>query len=322
VLHAATRPGDPMLLVVILVVAVMVEQASIWLGGTHCHATSDYMLTACSSLNSVFYYVPWFYSCLLSTQRLGLSRQATPLAAGVMLHGFCSVYELQGPSFGFWRWPDAASRAVAEGDFLTTYRGFLGGTVVVDGVGGEPPVLRTHPHAYHALETRWSSAPVMAPLYHVAMGVGFAMALSLTGPFDLTQRVPLWRWVVTVVLTGPIALLFDLPPRFAERMDVGRSTVAPLLIVLTAILPPLIWPATKTNSVAVAASASTQPDHLLFAVPLLNHLYFATFSWRHELWSPHPELYPVVLAFTAASLAAHRRACLLPRAVEPKGKRE
>lgn len=57
VIHAATTRGGITLAVVVLVLALMVEQASVWLGGTHCHKDASAMVTPCSSVNSVVYYV-------------------------------------------------------------------------------------------------------------------------------------------------------------------------------------------------------------------------------------------------------------------------
>jgi hypothetical protein len=58
--------GRIALVIACLVLALCTEQASIKLGGTHCHKEGIAMVSRCSSLNSVTYYVPWMYSCLLS----------------------------------------------------------------------------------------------------------------------------------------------------------------------------------------------------------------------------------------------------------------
>ena len=52
-----------------LLLGVTVEHASLRLGGTHCHASGFLNVSECSSLNSVAYYIPWLYSCVVGTAR-------------------------------------------------------------------------------------------------------------------------------------------------------------------------------------------------------------------------------------------------------------
>ena len=48
------------------------EHVSLFLGGTHCHATSPLlpMVTPCSSVNSLLFYAPWIYTSLEAARRL------------------------------------------------------------------------------------------------------------------------------------------------------------------------------------------------------------------------------------------------------------
>lgn len=51
--------------------ACATEQAAVRLGRTHCHRTdTGLMVSKCSSLNSVGYYIPWLYACFISARRL------------------------------------------------------------------------------------------------------------------------------------------------------------------------------------------------------------------------------------------------------------
>lgn len=187
----------------------------------------------------------------------------------------------------------------------TTYCGHLTASIGPFAEGGATATLRTHPHAFNALRDRWQGVPVMAPVFHVAIGFGFAAGLSLTGAFDLGRPIALWRYFVAMVLTSPLSLLFDLVPTLGERNGVSRQVSAPLIIVLAAVLPVLLFPA-RTLPPAAAA----KPDYLLFTIPLLNHGYFATFAWRHGV-KISPELQAFVVTLALLAMATHRRACLL-----------
>ena len=154
--HASTRPLGLGVAVTVFLLALAIEQASIWVGGTHCHADAAVMISPCSSLNSVAYYVrqflprgmmfsllcacarsrcplhvfilhslnspqvPWLYSCIASGQRLGLSRVATPFAVAIMMHGFIVGYEFVGPTHAWWAWPDDEG-VVAMGTHLAAW---------------------------------------------------------------------------------------------------------------------------------------------------------------------------------------------------------
>lgn len=92
------------LLIAILIYAAVTEQASIRLGRTHCHRTdTGYMVSQCSSLNSVVYYVPWLYSCFVAGRRLCGNTWGAVWLIGAMHFGFCGPYEMQGPSFDWWK---------------------------------------------------------------------------------------------------------------------------------------------------------------------------------------------------------------------------
>ena len=68
-LHAA-RARQWSLVLAGLGLGVVVEQASLRLGGTHCHQSGMFNLSDCSSWNSVAYYVPWVYACVSLAKRL------------------------------------------------------------------------------------------------------------------------------------------------------------------------------------------------------------------------------------------------------------
>jgi hypothetical protein len=68
--------------------------------------------------------VPWIYTSLVSGQRLGVSARATPFVVGALMHGFIGTYEYQGPTMGWWKWPDATHPIIASGPQLEPFLGF------------------------------------------------------------------------------------------------------------------------------------------------------------------------------------------------------
>ena len=108
VLHARSAAEDGLgggwrLLLASAMVGLITEFGAIRFGGTHCHHGSAYAnFAVCSSANSVLYYMPWIYSCVVSAVRLtgcdgeGGARWALPWITGALTFGMCGVYEMQG----------------------------------------------------------------------------------------------------------------------------------------------------------------------------------------------------------------------------------
>jgi hypothetical protein len=63
--HATMNKQLP-LFVTGCILGIVVETMSLRFGGTHCHASGMLNFSECSSANSVFYYGPWVYSCVMS----------------------------------------------------------------------------------------------------------------------------------------------------------------------------------------------------------------------------------------------------------------
>jgi len=57
--HACIKRSDVILLFSGGILGLLVEQASLRFGGTHCHASGLIDVSDCSSLNSVLFYAPW-----------------------------------------------------------------------------------------------------------------------------------------------------------------------------------------------------------------------------------------------------------------------
>lgn len=72
------------------------EHMSLFLGGTHCHATSATlpMITPCSSINSVLFYVPWTYTSIEAARRLNLHPAAFPFAVGLLQDSIVGTWVL------------------------------------------------------------------------------------------------------------------------------------------------------------------------------------------------------------------------------------
>ena len=78
-----------------VLLGLVMETASLRLGGTHCHVSGILNVSECSSGNSVLYYGPWVYACVLCAQRLcDSSHWAFSLVCGGLFFGMCGVYEM------------------------------------------------------------------------------------------------------------------------------------------------------------------------------------------------------------------------------------
>jgi hypothetical protein len=158
--------------VLLVMMSHAVEQSSVRLGGTHCHKPGLLNVGVCQNANSVWIYVPWFYSAFFATLRMvrkGFPPASAAFLAGMFSFAFCGAYEMQGPALGWWQWPD---------QHLLTYP--AGGAKLwqlepdAQGRG-----MLVSGHANAALLERAFGFPLTAPLYHIAMGIGLMQVLRL-----------------------------------------------------------------------------------------------------------------------------------------------
>merc|ERR1719424_143356 len=139
-IHAYKNSAIP-LLIAGLGLGAVTEHASLRLGGTHCHQSGIIDISECSSANSVFYYLPWVYACVTLARRLvDENSWSFPLITGFLFFGMCGVYESQGPSMGWWLWPQT-DLVVKAGSDITQF-----GIPAQDSRG-----LVASQHAYDAL---------------------------------------------------------------------------------------------------------------------------------------------------------------------------
>ena len=116
-IHAMVN-GNKSFVVLIVLMAHAVEQSSIRLGGTHCHKPGLLNIGVCQSANSVWFYVPWFYTAFFAARRMvqkGFPVSSAPFLAGVFSFAFCGAYEMQGPALTWFAWPDDAQLTYPAG---------------------------------------------------------------------------------------------------------------------------------------------------------------------------------------------------------------
>jgi hypothetical protein len=111
--HAAISGGKQVALcIAILAVATLVEQLSIQLGHTHCHADSPLlMVSKCSSVNSIVFYLPWLYTSVFMADRMRqasnrkgfIAHVLTAFKVGQLQLLFGIAYESLGPSMNWWK---------------------------------------------------------------------------------------------------------------------------------------------------------------------------------------------------------------------------
>ena len=263
---------------------IVVEQASLRFGGTHCHASGVVDLSGCSSANSVVYYLPWVYSCITLARRLVDERSwSFPLVCGLFFFGMCGVYESQGPMMGWWLWP--RDDLLVKADCRITQFG----PPAVDGRG-----LVASQHAYDALITRIFGVPALAPYFHFAFGWGIAIAFQW-----LHFRASLGAALCCVIGGPVIAMVWDPPIRIlGSLLGADQASAAMCVMALAFALPVLLGVPLRTN----------QPtDPLLFAIPFLNELYFAynaTFGRGADVLPPPLKLFVLTVALAATSAYA------------------
>jgi len=318
-LHAVSKRGlisGAALVAYLAAHTALFEHVSLFLGGTHCHATSSLlpMVTPCSSINSVLFYVPWGYTSIEAARRLDLHWAAFPFAVGLLQIGFGAVYEMQGPWNGFWRWPDGDG-VIASSSALKAWDGYppilheakqqKEVATIVDGI------FRVSHHAADALTDRLYGFPLLAPHFHFAFGFGWASGLLITGRVSSASPPSLIRFCVA----GLAVFVLFLPPIWITRglgdaASLPLSRSVPISLAVSAI-PPLIS-CREISGLRTSSSASSPfgPDRLLFTISLIMHAFMLSFPWRAPT-PPPPGLFSLVALTAAMHLAAQYVCCFV-----------
>lgn len=241
----------------------------------------------------------WIYSCVATAARLtGGERWALPWVCGALTFGMCGVYEMQGPLMQWWEWPSfdtrlAADEAQPRGHVWRPFFRFEHDGYSGDDMRPGGPLLMA-PHAAEALEERLWGFPIMAPYFDLFFGWGIGAALWLAHERGGT---------LPCVVLGPfLALFWDLPVRAMKSFAlVPQVASVPLVMGLAIVVPLLLLPKGLARQ-----PAADGPDWLLFAMPLLNQLFFV----RHALTCGYGEHSPtglkmVVVGVATCSLIAH-----------------
>ena len=335
VIHAY-RAGKIGFCIVLGLLALVTEQASIRLGRTHCHAEGIVMVSHCSSGNSVLYYIPWMYACITSGENLvnqvGGSKWLVPWVVGFLHFAFCGPYEMQGPSMKWWSYPSLKTNLISQTD---------NGQWYLD-QENVPKGIEASEHVIGVLAERWRGMPIFAPVFHIALGFGFTMAQAVTGK----------RTIPTFILALPIAWLWTLPLTQPEKyLGVHKLVSGPLTLVASFFLPLAVFLYLHNANVDVAEEApaaegagaegkgkgkgkgkskgkdakkadaeeataaatyatpspspvASAPDYLLFLIPFANAAYFSTVYWRYP-GKIKNDLYLATAVVNALSVVAH-----------------
>lgn len=192
---------------------------------------------------------------------------------------------MQGPSLNWWKYPDADG-FIAKGDYSDTW--------TLDSI---PEGLKTTNHVMAALNERWHGMPVMAPLFHSAVGFGLAAGMKICND----------QFLPALLLTNPIALLWDVPCRIVEAMiDFPRLYMVSILLTLTPLMGyGITTKIGKANTCDYSKSGSL--DILLFVIPVINAAYFTSCFWRFPAYIP-ADLYIVAASVCALSVIGHAAA--------------
>jgi len=282
---------------------ILFEHASLFLGGTHCHASSTIlpMISPCSSINSVLFYIPWLYTSIEGAKKLNLHIAAYPFAVGLLQLGFGACYECQGPMRAFWKWPDENGTIADSPEILSSWSGypplkFLKDAQVQNEVGtiSEDGVFHVSQHADEALSERLWKFPLYAPYFHFAYGFAWAFGLSLSG--EITSQVALTtkQWFVAglgafvlflqpIWFTGFLSDKLNLSLVQGVPLSLGLSLL-PILILPKQLPTPPISDGNKRGS--SSSSSSQTSDLLLFGICFTMHAFFVSFPWRIKEHTP------------------------------------
>ena len=295
-------------------IGLTLEQSPVRLGGTHCHSDGIVMVSKCSSLNSVAYYVPWIHLALEVAGRLSLGFVARVFVAGLLGFSLCGVYEVQGRARAGGRTRCTRTRGSPTSKLWTLH-------------GGLSNVFAVNDHAGLALAERWHGMPVMAILFHASFLFGLAVGGGVGGgtlrlvPSSGALRLPLKliAAAAAAVLAPAAALVsglgfLDLPVRGLEtRGGISKFASVPAMLLLM-LLPCVLFPAASK----APPSRSFADRWGLFLLYLLHHAFFVfgppiVDGGLADGTTP-PELYLAVCVVAAFSVAASARAAYAPAA--------
>ncbi|GMH61635.1 hypothetical protein TrLO_g9921 [Triparma laevis f. longispina] len=295
------------------------EHTSLFLGGTHCHASSPNlpMVSPCSSINSVLFYVPWTYTSIESARRLDLHPIAFPFVVGLLQIGFGAVYEMQGPWNSFWMWPDEDG-VIANSPILKDWDGypplsFLDGAkqdhelaTIANGV------FKVSAHAGSALAERAFKFPIFAPYFHFAFGFAWAAGLLVTGRVSSSEPPSVFRLFVA----GVLSMALFLPPIWvtraaSEAAEVSLGVGVPVSLALS-LLPVVFFGRVK-------GGGAKEPDLLLLLISLCMQAFFVSWTWRYP--TP-PGLKMLVLVTATLHTVSQLYCCCAVLTTKAKAKRK
>ena len=240
----AVRRGHGRLYGLLVLLGLGIELASIHLGKTHCHAASSIAnFGKCSSVNSVLFYGPWLYLPLLCAPLLsGSVASATALLQ--MLFGL--VYELQGPSNGWWLF----------GDDLIHNGAFAG---------------------------RILGAPLVAILFHPVLGFGIASMMRLVGVgmHEAPKNHTFGRLMLVVILTLPFVAGSDLLLHVGLRMGAEKSFSVAAITFLCFVLPIL-----ASTSRPIVPRSSAVDGMLIALISFVWYAFFVLQALWHLSYQP------------------------------------
>ena len=242
----AYRHGHVVLIIAFTLLAVSIEQASIQLASTHCHADALVMLSKCSSLNSILFYAPWIYLSLFAAPYFRLPWWATPSAVALLQFLYGITYELQGPTLKYWRYTDDLD--TAEG----------------------------------ALRERWYEMPMMALYFHPVMGAAIQLAMTCAG-YSVAQTQKGFgqyvRMFLALALVVPFAFAFGFPVDTFIRLGISRYFVVPVCCFLLFLLPLLLSLPSRGASVTLRPLSVFDRSFALFIVGVWQSYFLSRFHF-------------------------------------------
>jgi len=289
---------------------IVFEHMSLFLGGTHCHATSSILprITPCSSINSILFYVPWIYTSIEAALRIIIQHKhnnntfliiAFPFLVGLLQFGFGTVYEMQGPINNFWKWPDEYGIIAQSSTLLSSWNNYppisllndakdLQEVATID-ING---IFRVSKHAGGALQQRLYKFPIFAPYFHFAFGFAWAMGLVLLGSNSIFTTAGSLKNIMLAGLMTPILFLFPIwiTRGMSDALNLPYSYGVPLSLLVSILLVLFLLrrnnnkqTTTTTTTTTTTHPSLTTSDPLLFSISFIMHAFMVSFLFYRKV---------------------------------------
>lgn len=254
-IYLSTKWNGVQVSIIILSITIIAEQLSIQFGETHCHFEALIMVTKCSSLNSIIFYLPWMYSCYFIGQHLKFpTKRGKMLFIGLIHPIFCTMYELTGANNQrWWSW----------------------GTKIA------------------ALNERYYEVPIMAVAFHYFYGLCFAVTYDKVTSTKVNILIQIVLCILLPPITACLlltsfALFIPLGLKFTNFILTFALLIGSFIVII------YDWQNTGNSPKKIIKQNKDLSDYILLLIPF-SFFTFILMLQLITLDLGHIEAYQIVL---------------------------